>query len=85
MVESVKGIDMGKRTIVDARADDKGVITHVKFDGNQTFTSIERAIPIVEREGCENAHVVKPPKGAKHLRTHPDGRAGNNLDEMAKS
>jgi len=71
------------RKIVDARADEKGNIEAVKFQGNKNFTAVGRAIPIVEREGSPNAHVVRP-RGAKtHLRTNPDGRKTNNLDEMA--
>lgn len=74
---------MTKKTIVDARADSEGDITHVKFDGNTNFTSIDRAIPIADRGEIDNAHVVRR-QGAKiHLRTNPDGAKGNNLDTMA--
>jgi len=72
------------RKIVDARADKKGNIEAVKFEGNKKFTAVERAIPIVEREGSPNAHVVKREGAKPHLRTNPDNRKGNNLDEMAK-
>jgi len=72
-----------KKKIVDARADDDGDITAVRFDGNTNFTSVERAIPIADRDGIENAHVVRR-RGAKtHLRTNPDGSHKNNLDDMA--
>jgi len=75
---------MASRKIVDARADAKGNIEAVRFQGNQRFTVVERAIPIVEREGCTNAHVVHPATGKPHLRTNPDGSKRNNLDEMAE-
>lgn len=72
------------RRIVDARADEKGNITAVKFEGNSNFTAVGRAIPIVEREGSPNAHVVRRKGAVPHLRTNPDGSVGNNLDELAK-
>ncbi len=40
---------MAKKKIVDAKADSDGDITHVKFDGNKRFTSVETAIPMAER------------------------------------
>lgn len=71
------------RKIVDARADSKGNISAVRFQGNKNFTAVKRAIPIVAREGSPNAHVVRS-RGAKtHLRTNPDGHKANNLDQMA--
>ncbi len=74
----------GKRTIVDARADADGDITHVKFKDNQRFTSVERAIPMAERGEIKNTHVVRPTDGRKdHLRTNADGKRSNNLDDMA--
>ena len=73
----------GGRKIVDARADAKGNITAVKFKGNKNFASAERAIPIVEREGSPNAHVVRRSGAKPHLRTNPDNRTSNNLDDMA--
>ena len=72
------------RTIDDARADEDGVITHVHFKGNQRFTPVDRAIPMAERGGIENVHVVHPTRGKPHLRTNPDKATGNNLDEMAR-
>lgn len=74
---------MTGRKIVDSRADKKGNIEAVRFEGNKNFTAIERAIPIVEREGSPNVHVVKPENTKPHLRTNPDSTRGNNLDDMA--
>lgn len=71
------------RKIVDARADGEGDITHVKLDGNTRFTSVERAIPMADRGEIANAHVVRRSNAKTHLRTNPDGRTRNNLDEMA--
>lgn len=72
------------KKIVDARADKDGDITHVRFEGNTRFTGVDRAIPMAERGDIENTHVVHPKDGrANHLRTNPDGRESNNLDDMA--
>jgi hypothetical protein len=71
------------RKIVDARADSEGDITHVKLDGNTNFTSVERAIPMADRGEISNAHVVRRANAKVHLRTNPDGRTSNNLDDMA--
>ena len=72
-----------KRKIVDAKADEKGNITHVKLDGNTNFTSVDVAIPMADRGDIENAHVVRPTDKKTHLRTNADGQKGNNLDDMA--
>ena len=72
-----------KRRIVDARADSEGDITHVLFEGNARFTSVETAIPMADRGEIENTHVVRARDKKVHLRTDPDGRKSNNLDDMA--
>ena len=74
---------MSKKTIVEARADSEGDITHVKFDGNTNFISVDRVIPIADRGDIENAHVVRAIDKKVHLRTNPDSKKGNNLDTMA--
>ena len=74
---------MTKKTIVDAKADSEGNITHVKFDGNTNFTSVKRAIPIADRGDIDNAHVVRRQGTKIHLRTNPDNAKGNNLGIMA--
>jgi hypothetical protein len=68
----------------DARADATGKIEAICFQGSQRFTTVERAIRLVEREGSTNAHVVHPASGKPHLRTNPDASTRNNLDEMAE-
>lgn len=71
------------RRIVDARADSEGDIVQVRFQGNQRFTSSERAIEMAKRGEIENAHVVNRRNAKEHLRTNPDGQRSNNLDDMA--
>lgn len=84
LIEEMNG-DMGnKKKIVDAREDDAGRISHVRFADNKNFTPVEKAIPIAERGEIDRVIAVQRRDGSKHLRTKPDGRKGNNLDEMAK-
>lgn len=74
----------GGRKVVDARQDNKGNITQVKIQGNQNFTPVETAIGMAKRGELANAHAVRRKDGSEYLRTNPDGKAKNNLDEMAK-
>jgi hypothetical protein len=71
------------RKVVDARADSKGNITHVKIDGNQRFTPLNQAINMADRGELSNAHAVRPSNAKDYLRTNPDGKSANNLDTMA--
>jgi 4-hydroxy-L-threonine phosphate dehydrogenase PdxA len=73
---------MSKKKIVDAKADAKGNITHVKLNGNQTFTPLETAIRMADK-GTVDAVVVTPKVAKQHLRTRPDHKKDNNLDDMA--
>ena len=75
---------MGK-TVIDAKQDSKGNITAVKLSGNSSFTPVETAMGMADKGQIDNTHTVRPKNGTKvHLRTNPDNRKGNNLDEMAK-
>jgi hypothetical protein len=73
---------MTKRKIVDARADSKGNIEAVRIQGNQSFTPLKTAIKMT-KQGKVDAVVVKPKDAKQHLRTRPDNKTKNNLDEMA--
>ena len=73
-----------KRKVIDAREDEKGNITQVKIQGNQNFTPVETAIDMAKRGELANAHAVTKRNGSEYLRTNPDGKIGDNLDEMAK-
>ncbi|MCY7348849.1 MAG: DUF3892 domain-containing protein [Pyrinomonadaceae bacterium] len=73
---------MTKKKIVGAKADSKGNITDVKLKGNQTFTPIEKAIRMT-KQGKVDAVAVNPKNAKEHLRTRPDGKTNNNLDDMA--
>lgn len=73
---------MGKK-VVGAQADKDGNISAVRFDGNVTFTPIDRAIDMADRGEIDNAHAVHPSDGRAYLRTNPDSQTSNNLDDMA--
>lgn len=74
---------MPRRRVVDARADSEGDITHVRLSGNQRFTPVEKAIEMADRGEIANAHSVRRSNAKTHLRTNPDGKLSNNLDDMA--
>lgn len=74
---------MAKRKIVDARADSKGNIESVRFDGNSNFTSLETAMRMADRGEIDGAHTVYARDKKPHLRTNPDRSTANNLDKMA--
>lgn len=71
------------RPVIDARADSRGNITHVKIAGNQRFTGLAAAMNMADRGELSNAHSVRPSNAKPHLRTNPDGQTANNLDDMA--
>lgn len=74
---------MSKKRIIDARADSEGDITHVRFKGNSRFTSVDTAYKMAKRGDIENAHAVDREGAKPHIRTNPDHRKANNLDDMA--
>lgn len=74
---------MTSRRIVDARADEKGNISHVKLQGNTNFTPIDTAVRMADNGKIEGAHAVHPSSGKPHLRSNPNGRTKDNLDTMA--
>ena len=71
------------KRVIDARADNEGNIEAVRFEGNSNFTSVERAVEMADRGQVENAHAVHPKGGAAYLRSNPDDKRGNNLDDLA--
>ncbi|QQS40009.1 MAG: DUF3892 domain-containing protein [Acidobacteriota bacterium] len=74
---------MNKKRVVDAKADSEGDITHVKLEGNKSFTPIERAIEMTKR-GEIDAVAVKGTKNRKaHLRSRPNKKKADNLDTLA--
>lgn len=75
---------MSGKKIVDARNDQNGNVNAVKLQGNSSFTPISTAIKMAEK-GLVDAVVVNPKLGKKYLRSKPDGKKKNNLDELART
>ncbi|MFA0615737.1 DUF3892 domain-containing protein [Vibrio splendidus] len=59
-------------------------MTQVRFEGNSSFTALDTAIRMADRGQIENAHTVYAKDKKPDLRTNPDRKKRNNLDEMAK-
>ena len=74
---------MTPRKVIGARADAEGDITHVQLEGNKRFTSVEIAMKMADRGEISNAHSVHRQNAKPHLRTNPDSKRSNNLDDMA--
>ncbi len=72
-----------KKKVVDARSNADGNISHVLFEGNTNFTSVEKAVEMADQGKIQNAHAVHPKTGNSYLRSNPDGKEKNNLDTMA--
>jgi hypothetical protein len=73
----------GGRRVVDARANSEGDITGVRLQGSARFIPVEQAVRMADRGELSNAHAVHRRSGKPYLRTNPDGKKANNLDEMA--
>lgn len=72
---------MTKRKVIDARKDDSGKIEAVLLEGNQNFTSVERAYNMA-KGGKVDLVPVETSTG-NYVRTRPDISEQNNLSEMA--
>jgi hypothetical protein len=70
-----------KRSAIDAKKDKDGNIIAVLLEGNKNFTSAEKALEMT-KSGIVDLVVVNR-NGKEHIRTRPDNKKGNNLDEMA--
>lgn len=73
----------GKK-IVDAKQDSEGNISGILFQGNTTFTPIQTAIDMTKRGLVDAVHVKQSNNAKEHIRSRPDNKTGNNLDEMAQ-
>ena len=71
------------RRVIDARVGSKGNITHVRIEGNQRFTGLDAAMRMADRGELSNAHRVNREGAKPRLRTNPNGRTSDNLDDMA--
>jgi hypothetical protein len=71
------------RKIDGARSDENGRTTHVHFEGNERYTPVDKAIPIVDRGEVSNAHVVRPKGQEPYIRTNPNQNQSDNIDSMS--
>jgi len=72
------------RKIVASKEDSKQTITAVRLKGNKNFTSIEKAIYMTKRNLIDAVYVKESKNAKEYIRTRPDNKINNNLDEMAK-
>jgi hypothetical protein len=73
----------GKK-IIDAKEDADHNISTVLLKGNKTFTPIKTAIDMAKRGEIDAVHVKKSQHTKEHIRTRPDDKKQNNLDDMAE-
>lgn len=71
------------RKVIDARNAPDNTVSHVKIEGNATWTPVATAMRMADRGELSNAHSVHRENAKPHLRTNPDGRERNNLDYLA--
>lgn len=72
------------KKIVEVKKDKAGNIDKVRFEGNENFTSKEKAIDLADKGKVSGVHVVHLHEGEEHLRSNPDGDKDNNLGALAK-
>lgn len=72
------------KKIIGAREDKKGNIKEVQFEGNKTFTKIEKAIDMAKAGKIENVNVSTSKNGTKYIRKNPNGSKADNVDTLAK-
>jgi hypothetical protein len=75
---------MAGKKIVEVRNDPDGDVASVRFQWNQTWTPIPTAVRMAENGQIEGVHAVHPRDGDPFIRSNPDGKVGNNLDELAE-
>lgn len=74
-----------QRKVTDAKQDRSGNISHVKIEGNTNWTPLNKAIDMAQAGKLDNVHVSTTASGREYLRTNPDSKTTNNLDEMAQA
>ncbi len=73
-----------QRKITKVRQDKDGDITHVLIDGNARMTPLDQAVRIAERGGLKDVHAVSG-ENKKYLRSDPNGKESDNLDNLPKA
>ncbi|MEL7579063.1 MULTISPECIES: DUF3892 domain-containing protein [Pseudoalteromonas] len=75
---------MTKKRIIAAKKDKKGNIIAVKGEGNKRFYNKDQAIKLAEK-GVLDLVVVNPSNKDKHIRTPPNKKVKDNLDNLPSS
>lgn len=72
------------KQVIDSKENSKGNISAVLLKDNVTFTPIDTAIGMTKRGQIDAVHVKESKNAKEHIRSRPDSKTKNNLDEMAK-
>lgn len=75
---------MKTRGIVGAKEGPDGNISHVLIEGNKRHTPVEKAIEMTKDGKLHGVNVSSTADGDEYIRTNPNGKTLDNLDEMAK-
>jgi hypothetical protein len=70
-----------KAKIVKVKKNPDGDITDVMIDNGNVY-SIDEAITMVKDHLIEGVNVGKARNGREYLRSNPNGKEGDNLDNM---
>ncbi|BBI33029.1 DUF3892 domain-containing protein [Cohnella abietis] len=71
----------GKQQIVAVRKNGDGDIVELQLSSGQVV-GYKEAQQMAKNDQIENVNVFKGRDGDEHLRSDPDGRTDNNLDQL---
>ena len=71
----------GKQQIVAVRKNGDGDIVELQLSSGQVV-GYKEAQQMAKNDQIENVNVFKGRDGDEHLRSNPDGRTDNNLDQL---
>lgn len=71
----------GKQQVVAVRKNGDGDIVELKLSSGQVV-GYEEAQQLAKNDQIDNVNVFKGRDGDEHLRSNPDGRTDNNLDQL---
>jgi hypothetical protein len=71
----------GKQQVVAVRKNGDGSIVELKLSSGQVV-GFEEAQQMAKNDQIENIGVIRGKDGDEHLRSNPDSRTDNNLDQL---
>jgi len=74
-------VDQQKQQVVAVRKNGDGDIVELKLSSGQVV-GYKEAQQMAKSDQIENVNVFKGRDGDEHLRSDPDGREDNNLDNL---